>query len=262
MGVPLSLAGRVALVSGGSRGIGAATVRLFVAAGAQVLFNYARARTEAERLVEECGPDACAAIPAQLNGTAEVGGLVEACREKFGRVDIVVANHGVWVPEPVAVDEMTPEQWRRTLGVNLHSVFGLLKHSVAQMKRQPRLDTAEPAGHVVLISSSSGQMGESFHADYTASKGALISMTKGLATELAPSGIHVNCVAPGWVETELVAPALADRAARQRVTRNVPLGRLGKPEEIAAAVLFLCTRCAGFITGEVFNVNGGEALMG
>ncbi len=262
MGVPLSLAGRVALVSGGSRGIGAATVRLFAAAGAKVMFSYNRAQAEAERLAQECGAETCFAAHAALNSPADAAGLVQACCRKFGRLDVLVANHGIWDPKPFSVNDMTGEQWRRTLEVNLHSVFGLLKHGVAQMKRQPRRSAAEPAGHVVLISSSSGQVGEAFHADYTATKGALISLTKGVAAELAADGIYVNCVAPGWVETEMVAPALADHSARQRITNSVPLGRLGKPEEIAATVLFLCTRLGGFITGEVFNVNGGEALVG
>jgi 3-oxoacyl-[acyl-carrier protein] reductase len=146
------------------------------------------------------------------------------------------------------------------VAVNLHSIFGLVKQAVAQMKRQPRKGSV--AGHIVLVSSSSGQIGEALHTDYAATKGALISMAKGLSTELAPDGIYINCVAPGWVETEMVAPALEDREKRQRVEGEIPLRRLGRPEEIAAAILFLCTEHAGFVTGEVLNINGGEALVG
>ena len=118
------------------------------------------------------------------------------------------------------------------------------------------------AGHIVLVSSTAGQRGEAFHCDYAASKGALISMAKGLSTELAPDHIYVNCVAPGWVATDMAAPALNDPTTREKVFRTIPLGRVGTPEEIAGPILFLCTPYAGFITGEVFNVNGGAVLVG
>jgi 3-oxoacyl-[acyl-carrier protein] reductase len=180
--------------------------------------------------------------------------------ERFGHLDILIANHGVWPADDVAIERMSDEQWRSTLSVNLDGVFGLVKHAVTQMKAQAR--TAEPAGHIVLISSTSGQRGEAFHCDYSASKGALISMTKGLSTELAAAGIYVNCVAPGWVDTEMSADALNDPNSGRQILRTIPLGRVGKPEEIAAPVLFLCTQYASFIAGEVFNVNGGAVLAG
>ena len=151
---------------------------------------------------------------------------------------------------------MSDEQWRRTLAINLDSIFGLVKYGVAVMKKQ------KSGGHIVLISSTAGQRGEAFHCDYAASKGAIISMVKGLSTELARDGIYVNCVAPGWVETDMAAPALRDPEIGQRVFSTIPLGRAGKPEEIAATVLFLCTPHAGFITGEILNVNGGAVLVG
>ena len=137
----------------------------------------------------------------------------------------------------------------------------LVKAAVAQMKQQGSHD-GHAAGHIVLISSTAGQRGEAFHCDYAASKGALISMVKGLSTELARDGIHVNCVAPGWVETDMSKAALEDPPTREKIFRTIPLGRVGTPEEIAAPILFLCTPQAGFITGEVFNVNGGAVLVG
>jgi 3-oxoacyl-[acyl-carrier protein] reductase len=255
-GVVLSLNDRVAVVSGGSRGIGAAIVRLFAQACGRVLFNYQKAQAEAERLAAECGSNRCIGVRADLSTSEAGGALVEAAIERFGRVDIVVANHGVWPPNDVAVDRMTEQQWRSTLAINLDSVFGLVKHGVAQMKKQGS------GGHIVLISSTAGQRGEAFHCDYAASKGALISLVKGLSTELAREGIYVNCVAPGWVETDMAAPALNDPEAGRRVRATIPLGRPGKPEEIAAAVLFLCTPHAGFITGEILNANGGAVLVG
>ena len=152
--------------------------------------------------------------------------------------------------------------------VNLDSVFGLIKHSVAQMKKQRSQSApsggqpADPTGHIVLVSSTAGQRGEAFHCDYAASKGAVISMVKGLSTELARDGIRVNCVAPGWVATDMSAATLNDPPTRAKVFGTIPLGRVGTPDEIAGPILFLCTPYAGFITGEIFNVNGGAVLVG
>ena len=260
MPVTLSLAGKVALISGGSRGIGAATVRMFIAAGAKVVFSYRGAQAQADALVKECGADVCHAVQSDLNNPESAYALVAASVKHFGRLDILVANHGVWPVEDVAIDRMSDQQWRNTLSINLDGVFGLVKHAVAQMKSQPR--GSDPAGHIVLISSTSGQRGEAYHVDYSATKGALISMVKGLSTELAPFGIYVNCVAPGWVDTDMSAEALADPKSGDQIRRTIPLGRVGKAEEIAAPVLFLCTEHAGFITGEIFNVNGGAVLVG
>lgn len=256
-GITLSLGDRVAVVTGGSRGIGAAIVRMFVKAGGRVVFSYQKAKAEAERLAKECGGDKrCVAVQAELSSSQSSAALVKAAVEHFGRVDVIVGNHGVWPPQDVPVDKMSDEQWRSTLAINLDSIFGLVKHGVGQMKKQGG------GGHVVLISSTAGQRGEAFHCDYAASKGAMISMVKGLSTELARDGIYVNCVAPGWVETDMAAPALHHPETSKRVFATIPLGRAGKPEEIAATVLFLCTAHAGFITGEVLNVNGGAVLVG
>ena len=254
--VTLSLEGKVALVTGGSRGIGAATVRLFNRAGAKVVFNYLRAAHEAEKLVAECGAAVCHAVQADLAGTATAEPLIRATVERFGSLDVLVVNHGTWPPTDNPINEMSDSQWRTTVAVNLDSVFALVKHGVAQMKRQ------QHGGHIVMVSSTAGQRGEAGHCDYAATKGALISMVKGLSTELAPFGIHVNCVAPGWVATDMSAEALEDPQRRQQIHDTIPLGRVGTPEEIAAPILFLCTPYAGFITGEVFNVNGGAVLVG
>jgi 3-oxoacyl-[acyl-carrier protein] reductase len=256
MAVQLSLQGKTALVTGGSRGIGAATVRMFVEAGANVVFNYQRAEDTAKALVQQCGSDRCLAVQASLDGLDGAAELVEATVSRFGSLDILVANHGIWHAADIPVDEMDHDHWSRTIGINLDSVFALVKAAVAQMKRQAG------GGSIVLISSTAGQRGEAFHVDYAATKGAVISIVKGLSTELASHKIRVNCVAPGWVATDMSAPALNDPAVRERAMRLIPLGRVGKPEEIAAPVLFLCTEHAGFITGEIFNVNGGAVLVG
>ncbi|HTW57839.1 MAG TPA: SDR family oxidoreductase [Terriglobales bacterium] len=277
MSVSLSLSGKVALISGGSRGIGAAAVRLFTAAGAKVAFSYRSARAQAEALAKECGPDACHPIVCNLDHIEAGHELVAETVRHFGRLDILVANHGIWPAEDVAVERMTDEQWRSTMSVNLDGVFGLVKHGVAQMKLQQaarraadvrerpsphNISSDNSSGHIVLISSTSGQRGEAFHCDYSATKGAIISLTKSLASELASAGIYVNCVAPGWVNTDMSAGTLADPRTGEIIRRTIPLGRAGTAEEIAAPVLFLCTPYAGFITGEIFNVNGGAVLVG
>ena len=260
MAISLSLDNKVALITGGSRGIGAATVRLFVAAGARVLFNYEKSKAPAEQLVKELGQENCAAVACNLSGTETAHELVSAAVKRFGRLDILVANHGVWPPQDAPIEKMTDAQWHSTVAINLDSVFALIKHSVAQMKKQGK--TGSAAGHIVLVSSTAGQRGEAFHCDYSATKGALISMTKGLSTELAAAGIYVNSVAPGWVDTDMSAETIADPKSGEEIRSTIPMGRVARPEEIAGPILFLCTEHASFITGEVFNVNGGAVLTG
>ncbi|UWZ85340.1 SDR family NAD(P)-dependent oxidoreductase [Occallatibacter riparius] len=268
-GVALVLEDKVALITGGSRGIGAETVRLFAQAGARVAFSYRQARERAEALAVECGGEGrCRAIEQDLATPADGRALVESAVEAFGRLDILVVNHGIWPPHDAPIATMAEAQWRQTLGVNLDSVFGLVQAAVAQMEAQARVggegrsakDGA--AGHIVLISSTAGQRGEAFHADYAVTKGALISLTKSLSSELAPKGIRVNCVAPGWVMTEMSQGTLKDPELGPRVAAGIPVGRPGDPQEIAGPVLFLCTPLAGFISGEVLNVNGGAVLVG
>jgi 3-oxoacyl-[acyl-carrier protein] reductase len=252
----LSLQNKVALITGGSRGIGAAAVRMFVESGARVVFNYEKARQPAEDLAAKLGNDKCVAVQCNLSGTGTAQQLIDTAVKRFGRLDILVVNHGVWPPEDAPVDRLSDNQWRSTISINLDSVFALVKHSVAQIKKQ-----GQP-GHIVLVSSTAGQRGEAFHCDYAATKGAVISMVKGLSTELARDGIRVNCVAPGWVMTDMSIPALNDPKTRETVLSKIPLGRVATPEEIAAPILFLCTEHAGFSTGEIFNVNGGAVLVG
>ncbi|HVC46358.1 MAG TPA: SDR family oxidoreductase [Terracidiphilus sp.] len=273
----MRLDGRVALVTGGSRGIGAETVRLFVQAGARVVFSYRQAREQAHALMAECGgPAVCVAVEQELSTPAEGRALVRTAVEAFGRLDALVVNHGVWPAEDAPIELMSEEQWRRTMAVNLDSVFGLVQAAVAQMELQGPAATGgdgagagnetgsgnELVGHIVLISSTAGQRGEAGHADYAVTKGALISLTKSLSSELAPRGILVNCVAPGWVATEMSAAALDDPEMGLRIAAGIPVGRVGRAREIAGPVLFLCTPLAGFISGEVVNVNGGAVLAG
>lgn len=281
MAFALDLDGKVALVTGGSRGIGAETVRLLRAAGARVAFSYRKARAQAEALAAECngtgGTGAadnpsyvaplCIAIEQELSTPADGRRLVESAVAAMGRLDILVANHGVWEAEDVPIAQMGETQWRHTLAVNLDAVFGLVQAAVGQFERQGTacgslLDESVARGHIVLISSTAGQRGEAYHADYAVTKGALISLTKSLSTELAPKRILVNCVAPGWVATDMTAATLADPAAGEKIAAAIPVGRVATAREIAGPIVFLCTPLAGFISGEVLNVNGGAVLAG
>lgn len=260
--VTLSLRDKVALITGGSRGIGAATVRLFTRAGARVCFSYRSAAEQAHELMAECGgAEVCFGVKQALDSVADGRRLVKTAVQHFGRLDALVVNHGIWPPQDASIDTMEETQWLETLSTNLHSVFGLVQCAVAQIRQQTP-DSNGARGHIVLIASTAAQRGEAFHADYAASKGALVSLTKSLSSELAHTGIYVNCVAPGWVATDMSAPAIAHAPTREKIFATIPVGRIGKPEEIAAPVLFLCTPYAGFISGEVINVNGGAVLAG
>ena len=269
-GVSLSLEGKVMLVTGGSRGIGAATVRLAREAGARVVFSYRSAERQALQLVEACGgPEVCRALKQELATVEDGQALVAAAVKVWGRVDCLVVNHGVWPPHDQPIATMTAEQWRGTMGVDLDSVFGVVSAAVGVMLEEAQEvgNTKQEVGknvrgHVVLIASTAAQRGEAFHADYAASKGALISLTKSLSSELGPQGILCNCVAPGWVRTEMSEGTLGDPVASKKALGLIPLGRAGEPEEIAGPVVFLCSKWAGFVSGEVFNVNGGAVLVG
>jgi len=270
-GVVLSLEGKVALITGGSRGIGAATVRMFRQAGAKVVFSYEKARGTAEALAAELGgEDYCRAVQQSLQTPQDGRALVASTVAAFGRLDCLIVNHGVWPAHDQPIATMSDAQWRSTLSINLDSVFGLVQSGVAQMLAQDpthrdgtAMNGARPVkGHVVLIASTAAQRGEAFHSDYAASKGALISLTKSLSSELIGQGIYVNCVAPGWVATEMSAAALGDPETSKKVLSFIPLGRPAHVDEIAGPVVFLCTPLAGFCSGEIFNVNGGAVLAG
>jgi 3-oxoacyl-[acyl-carrier protein] reductase len=258
-GLQLSMEGKVALITGGSRGIGAATVRMFRQAGAKVVFSYEKAQATAEALVTELGgEEVCRAVRQPLATPEDGRALITAAVAAFGRIDCLIVNHGIWPAHDQPIATMTDSQWRGTLSINLDSVFGLVQAGVAKMLTQ----VGPVKGHIVLIASTAAQRGEAFHADYAASKGALLSLTKSLSSELAPQGIYANCVAPGWVGTEMSLAALSDPETSKKATALIPLGRVGHVDEIAGPVLFLCTPLAGFISGEIFNVNGGAVLVG
>jgi 3-oxoacyl-[acyl-carrier protein] reductase len=253
----LTLKDEVALVTGGSRGIGAATVKAFAAAGAKVVFNYHQANRAAQEVIESCKGLEGQAIAerADVSKMADARRLVEAAVNRFGRLDIVVANAGIWNYKPLPIQKMTERQWDKMMAINLKGVYSVVHHAVPQMIRQK-------GGRIIVVSSTAGQRGEAFHTHYAASKGGLISFVKGLSTELARHRILVNGIAPGWVETDMSVPVLNNRREYKKAVSTIPLYRFARPDEIALPILFLASPMATFITGEILNVNGGSVLCG
>jgi len=250
----IDLRDKVAVITGGSRGIGRSCGLLMARAGARVVINYRNDARAAERTV-----DAIRAAGGEGLAVAADVSREEACRDlmqeaagRFGGIDILVNNAGIW--KQAAVEEMTQEQWEETLRVNLRGPFLCCREAIPYLKKRP-------SARIVNVSSTAGQRGEPLHSHYAASKGALQSFTKSLAVELAPHGITVNCVAPGWVDTDMCEePFRGD--GRRAIEAGIPLGRVGRPEEIAAAVVFLASPAASYLTGEILNVNGGSVLCG
>ena len=252
----ISLKNQVALVTGGSRGIGAATVKLFVEAGAQVVFSYLRAAREARNLTKACGGEGkVTAVRANVAKMADAKRLVDSAIRHFGRLDIVVANAGIWNYSPLPLEKMTERQWDEMMAVNLKGVYSVIHHALPAMIRQQ-------GGRIIVVSSTAGQRGEAFHTHYGASKGGVISLVKGLSTELASHHILVNCVAPGWIQTDMARPVLKNRRYRRQALSTIPLGRFGRPEEVAMPILFLASPLSTYMTGEVVNINGGNVLCG
>ena len=231
----IELTGKRAFVTGGTRGIGRATATLLTRAGAAVAVT---SRTQGGDL-----GDAATAQRVVANAIKELGGL-----------DILVVNHGVWPAADVPLSKMSDAQWESTRRANLDAMFYICRTAIAQMS----------SGTIVLVSSTAGQRGEAYHADYAATKGAVISLTKSLAVELAPE-ITVNCVAPGWVDTEMSQPAFGMRDAgsgKRAIEATIPLGRIASADDVAGPIVFLCSPLARHITGEILNVNGGSVLCG
>jgi len=239
----IDLAGKRAFVTGGGRGIGRATALLLARAGAKVAVGYRSRKPPAEAHVT-------ASVRGDLGTpTGASKAVAEALRALGGGLDILVINHGVWPPDDVPVAKMTDEQWESTRRANLDAVIYVCRAAIPHIAE---------GGTIVLVASTAGQRGEAFHADYAATKGAVISITKSLAVELAPK-ITVNCVAPGWVDTDMSAATLK---AKPAILATIPLGRAASADDIAGPIVFLCSTLARSITGEILNVNGGSVLCG
>jgi 3-oxoacyl-[acyl-carrier protein] reductase len=251
----LGLSGKRVLVTGASKGIGAATARLFAKLGAHVAVHFKDDEAGAWAVADEARAAGVKAetIGADLRLWDEGERLVAEAEARVGPLDVVVLNHGVW--KESAIDAMTAAAYDETLDANLRGTMSVAGAAARRMK--PR-----KAGRLVFVSSTAGQRGEAMHSHYAATKGAIISLTKSLAAELAPWGILVNCVAPGWVGTPMTEATMGDTTERAKVLATIPLGRVGRPEEIAWPIAFLASDAATFMTGEILNVNGGAVLVG
>ena len=251
----MGLADRVALVTGGSRGIGKAVVLLLASHGAKVVVNYVSDEASAAATVDEArarGGDAVA-IQGDVSSLAEGERVVKETVERFQRIDFLICNAGIW--KGAAVESMPEALWDRTMEINLKGTWSVCRAAAPVMKKQK-------FGRIVIVSSTAGQRGEAQFSNYAASKGGQIAFTKSLSSELAPSGINVNSVAPGWVETDMTKHVFSDDASREAILKTIPTGRVATPEDIAGPIVFLCSNWADNITGEVLNVNGGSVLCG
>jgi 3-oxoacyl-[acyl-carrier protein] reductase len=248
--------GRRAFVTGGGRGIGRATALLLARAGAAVAVGYQTRRAEAEEIVRTigAGPVPAAAVGGDLGDPAVARQVVNDVVRLLGGLELLIVNHGIWPPDDVPLADMEDGQWEGTRRANLDSVVFVCRAAI------PHIPTG---GRIVLLASTAGQRGEAFHADYAATKGAVIALTKSLAVELAPR-VNVNCVAPGWVDTEMARQPYERDAGkgRREIEAGIPLGRVASPEDVAGPIVFLCSALARHITGEILNVNGGSVLCG
>jgi 3-oxoacyl-[acyl-carrier protein] reductase len=250
----ISLDGKIALVTGGSRGIGAACCRLLAKAGCDVAVNY---RRQADRALEvtasvQASGRRAMSVPFDVTNPMQAEAMVGTVVEEFGGIDILVNNAGIWTDGPI--ESMTDADWARMIGVNLTGAFHLCRAVVPHMRRRG-------SGSIVNIASTAGLRGEANHSHYAASKGGVIALTKSLAVELAPYGIRVNTVAPGWIRTDMTAEFLTPERINDSLKEPIPLGRPGEPEDVAGPVVFLCSPLARHITGATLNVNGGAVLV-
>lgn len=247
-------AGKTAVVTGASRGVGRATALRLAEAGADVVVNYLSRADAAAEVVEKCREKGRRAIAVQgdVSRLLDAQNIARRAVEEFGRIDLLVCNAGIWEGAPI--EQMSEEVWNRVLNTNLKSAWAMTKACLPAMKKQE-------GGAIVLVSSTAGQRGEANYSNYAASKGGQISFTKALASELCPK-IRVNCVAPGWIETAMVRPVFEDEAYKQSVLDSIPLKRMALTDDVALSICFLLSDWSQHITGEILNVNGGAVLCG
>lgn len=250
----LDLKGKTALVTGGSRGIGAAIVQEFSTMGINTAFTYQSDKKSALKVASRSSKNAeCLMIKAGVTSSREVTRVIGSTLDHFGRIDILVNNAGIW--KRGEIGSMSEVQWDETLDVNLRGTFLFCNAVTPIMKKQQ-------AGKIINIASTAGQRGEAFYSHYAASKGGVIAFTKSISAELAPFNINANCVSPGWVDTDMTASVVRDRKKIKQINSLIPRGKIGTPQDIAHAVLFLASNWSDHIVGAVINVNGGSILFG
>lgn len=250
----INLKNKVVLITGGSRSIGAACVKLFAEANADVAFTYQNRKDAADKLISGISAEVkIKAYQNELESEESILTTVEKVIADFGKIDILVNNAGIW--NEGKVDEMTLEHWDKLMRINLTGTFLITKAVVPNMKKNN-------FGRIINIASTAGQRGEAWHSHYAASKGGVISFTKSLAAEFPGFDITTNSVAPGWVDTDMCQETFADKAYKEKIRNDIPIKRIATAEDIAGPVLFLASHLARHINGEILNVNGGSVLCG
>ena len=246
---------QIVLIMGGSRGIGAACAESFARAGADVVITFAEDGGAAERIVGKIrrAGQSGLAMQGRIESAGDCRRIARGVIDQFGKVDILVNAAGIWEHGPF--QKMSPLEWKRTIDVNLTGTFNACSAVVPYMRRRRY-------GKIVNVSSTAGQRGEAMHSHYAASKGGIIAFTKSLGAELIREGIWVNCVAPGWVDTDMIADELKNPKRKREILSTIPRGKVASPEEIAGPILFLASRLADNVVGEILNVNGGSVLCG
>ena len=237
------MAQRVVLITGGSRGIGTAAVRRFAAGGDKVVINYCRSKEQAEALAAETGGWA---VQADVSDPEQVRKMVDNVLDKFCQLDILICNAGI--AQQKLFGDLTDQDWRRMFAVHVDGMFYTIRAALPHFIHRKE-------GRILTVSSMWGQVGGSCEVAYSAAKAAVIGMTKALAKELGPSGITVNCVAPGVIDTEMNANLT--REDLESLAEETPLGTIGRPEDVAEALWYLASPGAKFVTGQVLAPNGG-----
>ena len=239
---------KTVLITGASRGIGAETARRFAKEGYAVGVNYCKSSAQAEDLVRELEAMGVTAkaYQADVSDRAQVDRMVDDFLKDFGSMDVLVCNAGIARQE--LFTDVTLDQWRQMLGINLDGVFHCCQAALPDMIRRK-------SGRIITLSSMWGQVGASCEVAYSAAKAGVIGLTKALAKEVGPSGITVNCVAPGVIETEM--NGLLDQETKDALAEETPLERMGTPADVAEAIWFLASQGGSFFTGQVLAPNGG-----
>ena len=251
----LGIEAKTALVVGGSRGIGAACAEMLAQAGARVVVTYCNHREAASKVLRkiESLNQSGMILRCNVARPRDCERVARTVEDSFGCIDILVNSAGIWEYDPLPA--VTPQRWNRSISTNLSGTFNMCRAVIPNMVRRR-------FGRIVNISSTAGQRGEAYHSPYAAAKGGIIALTKSMAVELIKSGIRVNCVAPGWVRTEMIGRVAKNPRELREVVSSIPRGCMATPEEIAGPVLFLSSDLAENIVGEVLNVNGGSVLCG
>jgi len=251
----INLSGQCALITGGSRGIGAATAIMLAQAGADVVITYLRDQRSARKVldrIQSFGRTGLA-LRCHVEKYSECEQVSLRMMKEFGHLDILINSAGIW--EEGRIAKMSPRDWHKTISINLTGTFNMCHAAVPIMEKQRY-------GRIINVSSTAGQRGEALHSHYAASKGGIIAFTKSIGPELIRSGIWVNCVAPGWVGTDMISRVYENSMKRKEIEKSIPRGRVATPKEIAGPILFLASNLADNLVGEVLNANGGSVLCG